>query len=148
MKHQRDRNRGEAGFSLLELLVALVILALIMGIAGPRVIGYMGRAKTQTAEAQVKTLQGALDLFLMDMGRYPTDEEGLAALIVAPAGAAGWSGPYLNEDVLPADPWGRDYLYRALPDGLRVSVISLGRDGAEGGTGEDSDVGVRKPRSN
>ena len=148
MKHQRDRNRAEAGFSLLELLVALVILALIMGIAGPRVIGYMGRAKTQTAEAQVKTLQGALDLFLMDMGRYPTDEEGLAALIVAPAGAAGWSGPYLNEDVLPADPWGRDYLYRAHPDGLRVSVISLGRDGAEGGTGEDSDVGVRKPRSN
>lgn len=148
MRYERDRKRGEGGFSLLELLVALVILALIMGIAGPRVIGYMGRAKGQTAEAQVKTLQSALDLFLMDVGRYPSEEEGLAALLAAPAGAPGWSGPYLTEDFVPDDPWGRAYLYRADPSGLRVSVITLGRDGAEGGSGEDADVGLRKSGRN
>ena len=130
----------------MELLVALVILALIMGIVGPRVIGYLGRAKSQTAEAQIKSLQGALDLFLMDVGRYPTGEEGLAALVSAPGGAAGWSGPYIEEEVVPADPWGREYLYLDLNEGLRARVYSLGRDGTEGGKGEDADVGISPPR--
>lgn len=142
MKRDAEIRRAQGGFSLMELLVALVILALIMGIVGPRVIGYLSRAKSQTAEAQVKMLQGALDLFLMDVGRYPTDEEGLPALVSAPGSAAGWSGPYLDEDAVPADPWGRDYLYSATSDGLRVRVYSLGRDGAEGGKGEDADVGT------
>ncbi|MDP3457746.1 MAG: type II secretion system major pseudopilin GspG [Hyphomonas sp.] len=140
---QRDApiRRAEAGFSLMELLVALVILALVMGIVAPRVIGYLSRAKSQTAEAQVKNIQGALDLFLIDVGRYPTENEGLKALIEAPAGAAGWAGPYLDEEVMPVDPWGKDYFYSSTDDGLRVRVYSLGRDGAEGGTGEDADVG-------
>lgn len=133
--------RGQAGFSLMELLVALVILALIMGVVGPRVIGYLSRAKSQTAETQVRNMQGALDLFLLDVGRYPTEEEGLRALVAAPANAPGWAGPYLEEDEVPADPWGRPYLYATGSDGLRVRVFSLGRDGAEGGTGEDADIG-------
>lgn len=140
---QRDApiRRAEAGFSLMELLVALVILALVMGIVAPRVIGYLSRAKSQTAEAQVKNVQGALDLFLIDVGRYPTETEGLKALIEAPAGAAGWAGPYLDEEVMPVDPWGRDYFYSSTEDGLRVRVYSLGRDGTEGGSGEDADIG-------
>ncbi len=140
---QRDApiRRAEAGFSLMELLVALVILALVMGIVAPRVIGYLSRAKSQTAEAQVKNIQGALDLFLIDVGRYPTENEGLKALIEAPAGAAGWAGPYLDEEMMPVDPWGKDYFYSSTDDGLRVRVYSLGRDGTEGGTGEDADVG-------
>jgi general secretion pathway protein G len=140
---QRDApiRRAQAGFSLMELLVALVILALVMGIVAPRVIGYLSRAKSQTAEAQVKNIQGALDLFLIDVGRYPTESEGLDALMEAPAGAAGWSGPYLDEEVMPADPWGVPYFYSSTEDGLRVRVYSLGRDGTEGGAGEDADIG-------
>lgn len=133
--------RAQAGFSLMELLVALVILALVMGIVAPRVIGYLSRAKSQTAEAQVKNIQGALDLFMIDVGRYPTESEGLAALVVAPAGAVGWSGPYLEEEAVPADPWGAPYFYSSKEDGLRVRVYSLGRDGTDGGAGEDADVG-------
>jgi general secretion pathway protein G len=140
---QRDKQirRSQAGFSLMELLVALVILALVMGIVAPRVIGYLSRAKSQTADAQVKNIQGALDLFLIDVGRYPAESEGLAALIKAPAGAAGWAGPYLDEESVPVDPWGNAYFYTSTDDGLRVRVYSLGRDGTEGGTGEDADVG-------
>lgn len=141
MKRDAKTGRAQAGFSLMELLVALVILALVMGIVAPRVVGYLSRAKSQTAEAQVKMMQGALDLFLLDVGRYPTEDEGLKALLAAPAGAAGWAGPYLDEDTLPADPWGREYLYSAGGDGLRVRVYSLGRDGAAGGSGEDADIG-------
>jgi general secretion pathway protein G len=133
--------RAQAGFSLMELLVALVILALVMGIVAPRVIGYLSRAKSQTAEAQVKNIQGALDLFMIDVGRYPTESEGLAALMEAPAGAVGWSGPYLEEEAVPADPWGAPYFYSSAEDGLRVRVYSLGRDGTDGGAGEDADVG-------
>lgn len=140
---QRDARtrRSQAGFSLMELLVALVILALVMGIVAPRVIGYLSRAKSQTAEAQVKNIQGALDLFLIDVGRYPTETEGLAALITAPSGAAGWAGPYLDDEAMPTDPWGNAYYYASTEDGLRVRVYSLGRDGTEGGTGEDADIG-------
>lgn len=141
MQRDAPTRRSQGGFSLMELLVALVILALVMGIVAPRVIGYLSRAKSQTAEAQVKNIQGALDLFLIDVGRYPTESEGLAALIQAPAGAAGWSGPYLDDEAVPADPWGAAYLYSSTEDGLRVSVYSFGRDGAEGGTGEDADIG-------
>lgn len=141
MKWDAETKRRQRGFSLMELLVALVILALIMGVVGPRVIGYLSRAKSQTAETQVRLIQSALDLYLIDVGRYPTPEEGLQALVAPPASAPGWSGPYLDEEQVPADPWGRPYLYFSGSDGLRVRVYSLGRDGAEGGTGEDADVG-------
>jgi general secretion pathway protein G len=141
MQQDARISRAQAGFSLMELLVALVILALVMGIVAPRVIGYLSRAKSQTAEAQVKNIQGALDLFLMDVGRYPTETEGLEALMEAPAGSAGWAGPYLDEEAVPTDPWGKPYLYASTEDGLRVRVYSLGRDGTEGGEGEDADVG-------
>lgn len=145
MKDDRRQTRRQAGFSLMELLVALVILALIMGIVGPRVIGYLSRAKSQTAETQVRLIQGALDLYLLDVGRYPTEQEGLRALVEAPPNAPGWAGPYLDDEAVPEDPWGRPYLYATGSDGMRVRVFSLGRDGVEGGTGEDADIG-RPPR--
>lgn len=141
MTRDAQSRRADAGFSLMELLVALVILALVMGLVAPRVIGYLSRAKSQTAEAQVKHMQAALDLFQIDVGRYPTEGEGLEALMTPPPGAIGWAGPYLDEEALPADPWGRPYLYSSTEDGLRVRVYSFGRDGTEGGSGEDADVG-------
>jgi general secretion pathway protein G len=144
MMRKAGKRGTEAGFSLMELLVALVILALVMGIVAPRVIGYLSRAKSQTAEAQVKNIQAALDLFQIDVGRYPTESEGLAALMEPPAGSLGWAGPYLDDEGLPADPWGKPYLYSSTEDGLRVRVFSYGRDGTEGGSGEDADVGLPK----
>ena len=133
--------RNQAGFSLLELLIALVILALIMGLVGPRVLGYLSRAKSQTASAQIENLEGALDLFLLDVGRYPSQNEGLRALVAAPNQVRGWNGPYLDEDELPLDPWGNDYHYAFLAQSDKPRVYSLGRDNVEGGEGEDADLG-------
>ena len=135
-------NRREAGFSLLELLVALVILALIMGLVGPRVLGYLSRAKSQTALTQIENLEGALDLFLLDVGRYPTEDEGLGALIEAPAATIAWTGPYLDADELPADPWGHQYYYSFASGSSKPIVYSLGQDNVEGGDGEKTDVGL------
>lgn len=141
MKREAQMRRADAGFSLMELLVSLVILALVMGLVAPRVIGYLSRAKSQTAEVQIKYLKSALDQYLLDVGRYPAEGEGLQALMSQPPGAIGWAGPYLDEESVPADPWGRPYLYSSTEDGLRVRVYSFGRDGTEGGNGEDADVG-------
>lgn len=141
MTRDAQSRRADAGFSLMELLVALVILALVMGLVAPRVIGYLSRAKSQTAEVQIEHLKSALNQFLLDVGRYPSSGEGLDALVVAPAGVTGWAGPYLDDELVPADPWGRPYLYSSAEDGLRVRVYSFGRDGTEGGSGEDADIG-------
>lgn len=132
----------QAGFSLMELLVALVILALIMGVVAPRVIGYLSRAKSQTAGVQIENIKSSLDMFLLDVGRYPTEEEGLAALIEPKSSIAGWAGPYLDEEDVPADPWGQPYHYEIVPGQMKVKIYSFGRDNTEGGTGEDADIGI------
>ena len=142
MLHRTEECRNQSGFSLLELLVALVILALIMGLVGPRMLGYLSRAKSQAAIAQIDNLEGALDLYLLDVGRYPTEEEGLAALIEAPSAISTWHGPYLDEDAVPLDPWGYPYHYALLPSQNKPSVYSLGQDNAEGGEGESADLGL------
>ena len=134
-KHQSTR-----GFSLIELLVALTIIALLMGLVGPRVVGYLGDAKSDTARAQVENLAASLDLFLIDVGRYPTQEEGLTALIENPGALSAWDGPYLRKKIIPSDPWGRGYLYEVNSGGDRARVRSLGADGAEGGDAEDADI--------
>lgn len=129
----------EAGFTLLELLVVLVILVLVASIVGPQVIGYLGSSQVKTATVQIKSLETAVELFRLDTGRYPAAAEGLEALVKPPGSIPGWSGPYLAKDSVPMDPWGRAYRYESGGDtGFRI--MSYGRDGKEGGTGEDADI--------
>lgn len=136
----RDSKR-ERGFSLMELLVALVILALIVGLVAPQVLGYLGRGRSQTAEVQIGNIKSALSLYMLDMGRYPSTTEGLDALVKAPAGVPAWKGPYLDDGKLPVDPWSRPYRYELSPDNLRARVYTLGADDAPGGDGENADIG-------
>ncbi len=127
-----------AGFTLVELLVVLAILALLAGIVGPKVLGQLGGAKAKTAAVQISDLEKTLELFKLDVGRYPTAEEGLEALVKKPANATAWSGPYLKGGV-PVDPWSHPYLYKPGPGGT-VEIMSLGADGTPGGEGENADV--------
>ena len=132
----------EAGFTLVELLVVLVILVLIASIVGPRVINYLGSSRTKVATAQIESLVTALELFRIDVGRYPTPAEGLDALVNKTGNIPGWMGPYLAKPALPADPWGRPYIYEigTVSDAAGFRIRSYGGDGKEGGTGEDADV--------
>jgi len=127
------------GYTLLELLVVIAILGLIIAFAAPRVIGYFQRSKTKGADIQISSLMAALDLYRLDIGHYPSDAQGLPALLNPPTGAINWNGPYLTRDDGIVDPWGRNYLYD-LPSNGRPVVSSLGADGKPGGTGEDQDV--------
>ena len=137
----RRRGRGKPnGYTLVELLVVLAILGLLVALAAPRVIKYLGSAKSDTAKIQIEKLAGVLDLYRLELGRYPTDEEGLAALVEKPAQADGWNGPYLkNRDSL-TDPWGKPYVYKSPGDHGEYDLYTLGADGKEGGEGEDKDV--------
>ena len=136
----RPSPRGRArGFTLIELLVVLAILALLAGLVGPRVLSQLGGAKSKTATVQIADLEKALELFKLDVGRFPTTEEGLNALVAQPpAVSVGWAGPYLKGSV-PVDPWGRAYQYKLNGDGS-VEIVSLGADGAAGGEGENADL--------
>lgn len=132
---------GSAGFTLLELLVVLAILGLLAAIVGPQVMKYLDSSKTQTARVQAKNIVAALNLFKLDAARYPTAEEGLAALVKPPANAPDWNGPYLPEQSAIVDPWGRPYLLRVPGEHGEVDVYTLGSDGQVGGSGEARDVG-------
>jgi general secretion pathway protein G len=138
MPHRNPR----AGYTLTELLVVLVILGLLTALAAPRVLDQIGRAKTRTAEADVKSIAAALDLYRLDIDAYPDPAAGLRSLIERPPGRAAWNGPYLQKSAVPRDPWDRPYLYILADDGV-PQVQSLGRDGKEGGNGEDRDVSNR-----
>lgn len=132
------RRWRHAGFTLIELLVVLAILALLAGLVGPRVLNQLGGAKSKTAAVQIADLDKALELFKLDVGRYPSTEEGLQALQTKPASvASGWAGPYLKGS-LPTDPWGKPYAYKL--EGGAVLIQSLGADGAPGGDGENADL--------
>lgn len=136
-----DTRRRQRGFTLVELLVVLVILGLLFGLVVPRTIDYLSRAKSDVAKMQVQNLEQALDLYRLDVGRYPTQDESLRALVNKPASAQRWNGPYVKGGELPQDPWGRAYLYE-MPSkrGLAYDLYSLGADGARGGDGENADV--------
>lgn len=128
-----------AGFTLVELLVVLAILTLLAGLVGPRVLGQLGGAKSKTAAVQIADIEKAMELYKLDVGRFPTTEEGLEALAKRPPTVtSGWSGPYLKGAV-PTDPWGKPYRYQLAPNGA-VEIISLGADGAAGGEGENADI--------
>jgi general secretion pathway protein G len=133
--------RRQAGFTLLELLVVLTILGLLGAIAVPQVMRYLGTSRSQTARVQIQALMSSLDLYRLDAGRYPTEQEGLRALVERPATVNNWNGPYLSRRNGLQDPWGNAYGYRAPGRNGPVDVFTLGSDRAEGGTGEAQDVG-------
>ena len=133
----------QQGLTLFELLVVLAILAFLAALVAPRVVGYLGRAKGDIARAQAASLAASLELFYLDFDRYPTSEEGLSALVEAPPGALHWQGPYLKEAAGLIDPWGRDYVYLLDENTIGFEIVSYGRDGAEGGQGEDADIRKR-----
>lgn len=132
--------RGIGGFTLMELLVVLAILGLLMSLVGPQVLNQLGGAKTKTAAIQIRDLESALEIYKVDVGRFPSTEQGLKALVNKPAGVAGWNGPYLKSEV-PLDPWDREYIYKYPGDRGEVDIISYGQNGSPGGEGEDSDIG-------
>ena len=134
--------RAAAGFTLLELLVVLVILALLGSIVGPRVVGYLGTSKTKTAKLQIQQFGQSMDLYKLEVGRYPTTQEGLSALIQAPGGATGWNGPYIKgSNAVPKDPWGNEYHYASPGQHNKdFDISSLGADNREGGDDENKDV--------
>ena len=134
MKHRR-------GFTLLELMVVLLILALLATIAAPRVTKYLRKAKVETAHIQVNALSSAVDSFHLDVGRFPTSQEGLRALMDRPANATNWDGPYLKTRDSLVDPWGQPYLYRYPGQNGEYDVYTLGSDQKEGGEGDARDIG-------
>ena len=129
------------GFTLVELLVVLAILAMLAGLVGPRVMGQLGGARSKSAGIQIRDFEQALEMYRLDVGRYPGNEDGLEALVQQPSGVNGWNGPYLRNSQLPQDPWGNAYQY-SFPGsgGADFSIISYGADNAPGGEGEDADV--------
>lgn len=131
---------SDNGFSLIELLVVLVILSLLGSIVGPQVMKHLGRAKTDTAALQISDLSAALDLYLLETGRYPTTEEGLDALLAAPEGVSSWNGPYLRKAHVPSDPWGNPYKYKSPGEHGDFDLFTYGSDNTFGGTKESQDV--------
>ncbi|MDP1789945.1 MAG: type II secretion system major pseudopilin GspG [Methylibium sp.] len=127
------------GFTLLELLVVMVIIGLLAGYVGPKLFAQIGKSEIKVARAQIEALGKALDQYRIDVGRYPSTDQGLPSLNEKPADEAKWQGPYLARAV-PKDPWGRDYVYRSPGEHAEYDLISLGKDGRSGGEGDDSDV--------
>lgn len=139
MRRKQPRNRA---FTLLELLVVLGILALLLTLVAPRVIGHLGESKPVVTRQQIQNTVTALESFRLDVGRYPTPEEGLKALIERPDGLEKWKGPYLSRISVPQDGWGRELRFRvpASRGGFDFEVYSLGADNQEGGEGENADI--------
>jgi len=138
---QFRRRKGERGYTLLEVLIVLTIIALVAALVGPRLIAQLDRSKVKTAEVQLRSLMSAMETMRLDLGRYPNADEGLKLLVEPPSDPGeAWQGPYL-ETTLPKDPWGHDYAYAAAPDPLdRPRIITLGADGREGGAGLNADI--------
>ncbi|MBT3205036.1 MAG: type II secretion system major pseudopilin GspG [Gammaproteobacteria bacterium] len=130
------------GFTLIELLVVLVILGLLAGMVGPNVMKYLGSSKVDVGKAQLEDLSAGLDLFKLDVGRYPDTEEGLQVLVQAKEDILGWNGSYLRKKRIPVDPWNREYYYQFPAEDDDYALFSLGADGQEGGTGENKDISI------
>jgi general secretion pathway protein G len=134
------RRARQKGFTLLELLVVVVIIGLLAGFVAPRYFGQVGKSEVATAKAQIDALEKALDQYRLDTGRYPSTELGLKALVERPPDEPKWNGPYLKKSV-PLDPWGKPYLYKVPGPKWDFELVSYGRDGRPGGSGEDADIG-------
>src|SRR5271168_3545389 len=134
---RRDR---EGGFTLVEMLVVITIIGLIMALVGPRVLNYLSESKVKAAHIQIESFSSALDLYYLDNGRYPSSAEGLSALVQRPANASSWNGPYLKTGAVPADPWGRPYIYRSPADHTPYEIASYGSTGQPGGAGVAAEI--------
>ena len=132
--------KSQAGFTLLELLVVVAIIGLLAGYVAPRYFSQLGKSEAGVARAQIDALEKSLDQYRLDTGRYPTTEQGLNALVVKPANEPKWNGPYLRKG-LPADPWGNAYLYKIPGQRNEFDIVSYGKDGQPGGTGDAADIG-------
>jgi general secretion pathway protein G len=129
----------QRGFTLLELLVVVVIIGLLAGFVAPRYFSQVGKSEIQVARAQIDALEKALDQYRLDVKRYPSAEQGLAVLVERPANEAQWNGPYLRKAV-PLDPWNRPYVYRTPGTKGDFDLVSYGKDGLPGGSGEAADI--------
>jgi general secretion pathway protein G len=132
--------RSEAGYTLTELLVVLVILGLIAAAITPRIVGRLDSSKVRAAKVQLDTLSASVDLFYIDTGRYPTEQEGLDVLLTKPQGLETWDGPYVRTRSNLSDPWGNSFTLKLNEGAGMPKIISLGSDGAEGGEGRASDL--------
>lgn len=130
----------QRGFTLLELLVVLGIIAMLAGIVGPQVMKHMGESKTKAAKVQIEDLSAALDMYKLDLGTYPSTEQGLKSLIESPDSAKRWNGPYLRKTKMPLDPWQQEYHYVSPGEHGKFDLYTLGADSKEGGEGEDQDI--------
>jgi len=139
MIYPSDKKRNSNGFTLIELLVVMVIIGLLAALVGPRFIRQEEKAKIKAAKAQIELLSTALDTFRLDVGRYPSSEEGLEALRTKPGGLERWDGPYLKKDV-PLDPWGKAYAYKSPGEHGSFDIVSYGADGVSGGEGDNRDI--------
>jgi len=131
---------GSSGFTLIEMLVVLVIIGLIMGLVGPRVLSYLSDARVKATRLQIEAFGSALDLYYLDNGRYPSSSEGLTALVRRPANVESWNGPYVKGAEIPTDPWKNEYVYRSPGEDSPYDIMSYGSDGREGGTGSAADI--------
>ena len=131
--------RNRSGFTLIELLVVMIIIGLLAALVGPRFIRQEEKAKIKAAKAQIELLSTALDTFRLDVGRYPSSEEGLDALVRKPGSVDKWDGPYLKKD-MPLDPWSKAYVYKSPGDHGAFDLLSYGADGVAGGDGDNKDV--------
>ena len=133
-------SRRARGMTLIEILVVLVLIGIVMGILGGNFIGKGEKAKADAAKIEISQISQTLDLFKLEIGRYPTTQEGLQALITAPTGVANWNGPYWKKQTVPKDPWGNEYKYVSPAPNAPYDIVSLGADGKEGGEGVNKDI--------
>ena len=128
------------GFTLIELLVVLVILGLLSGLVGPRVMKHFGESKVKAAKLQIEELSAALDMYKLDTDTYPNSQQGLQALVQQPSNVPGWNGPYLRKNFVPQDPWNRDYHYQFPGENGDFDIYSYGADNAQGGEKDNRDI--------
>jgi general secretion pathway protein G len=137
---RRVARRAERGFTLVEILVVVSIIALVMSLVGPRVLQYLTESKVKAARIQIESLASAVELYFMDIGQYPSMSEGLNALVQRAQSAISWNGPYLRGNTVPNDPWGKSYIYRVPGQCGAFDIMSYGTDGQEGGIGAAADI--------